>query len=107
MEKKSNGPDKRKVSTSGESEKMVETAKGPEKQCESRRAYMAKLTAWGEETKALEKSTHELSYQPMKALHEKGKNSEGCGKQVEQDAQTSASASVLPINKGEHISRMN
>lgn len=95
------------MSTSGESEKMVETAKGPEKPCESRRAYVAKLTAWEEETKALEKSTHELSYQPAKALHEKGKNSEGCGKQVEHDAQTSANASVLPTNKGKHISRMN
>ena len=82
MEKqsKSNGLVKGKVSTGGESEKRAETTKSLETPCESNKAYVSKLTTREDATRASEKATHELSYQHVNALHEKGKGNEGSGK---------------------------
>ena len=50
---------------------MAEQAKAPKKPCEGSRAYVAMRTDQREETKILEKLTHELSYQTAQDLHEK------------------------------------
>ena len=80
---------------------MAEQAKAPKKPCEGSRAYVAMRTDQREETKILEKLTHELSYQTAQDLHEKEKISEGEGKLVELNVQTSVSTSNLPTDTGE------
>ena len=110
LEKQSNGPIRGKVLTGGgASEKvavMAEQAKASEKSCEGSRAYVAMRRDQREEIENLEKATHEASCQTAKDLHEKGKISEGVGKLVELNAQTSASSSNLPTDTGEQLPRM-
>jgi len=80
---------------------MAEMVKVSEKPCEGSRAHVAMVTNWGNEIEALKQSTHELSYQSAKDMHEKGKHSKGGGKQVKLNAQTSESTSILPTDIGE------
>ena len=85
---------------------MAEQAKASEKSCEGSRAYVAMRRDQREEIENLEKPTHEASCQIAKDLHEKGKISEGEGKLVELNAQTSVSSSNLPTDTGEQLPRM-
>ena len=109
LEKQGNGPTRGKVLTGGASEKvavMMEQANMTEKSCEGSRAYVAMGMDQREETKNLEKPTHEPSYQTVIDLHEKGKITEGEGKLVKLNAQTSASSLNLPTDTREQLPRM-
>ena len=85
---------------------MAEQANTTEKSCEGSRAYVAMGMDQREETKNLEKPTHEPSCQSAIDLHEKGKITEGEGKLVKLNAQTSASSLNLPTDTGEQLPRM-
>ena len=77
LEKQGNGPTRGKLLSGGASEMvavMAEQANTTEKSCEGSRAYVAMGMDQREETKNLEKPTHDPSCQAAIDLHEKRKD---------------------------------